>query len=93
MKAIVRKIDDNGRFILPKDIRHTFGLHDGSPLEITTTNEGILLKKHITGLDLIADLENVQRSINEESSIIGQDKAEQVKRCLQEALLLLRQAN
>ena len=93
MKAIVRKIDDNGRFILPKDIRHTFGLEDGSPLEITTTNEGILLKKHIAGLDLIADIENLQRSIKKEISIIGQDKAEQVQRCLQEALLLLRQAN
>lgn len=93
MKAIVRKIDDNGRFILPKDIRHTFGLDDGSPLEIITTNEGILLKKHNTGLDLITDIENLQRSIKEETSIIGQDKAEQVQRCLQEALLLLRQAN
>ncbi len=93
MKAIVRKIDDAGRIILPKDIRCTLGLNDGSPLEIITTNEGILLKKHITGLDLIADLENVQRSVKEEISIIGQDKVEQVQKCLQEALLLLRQAN
>jgi transcriptional pleiotropic regulator of transition state genes len=93
MKAIVRKIDDAGRIILPKDIRRTLGLIDGSPLEIITTNEGILLKKHITGLDLIADLENLQRSVKEERLVVGQDKVEQVQRCLQEALLLLRQAN
>lgn len=93
MKAIVRKIDDAGRIILPKDIRRTQGLIDGSPLEIITTNEGILLKKHITGLDLIADIENLQRSIKEVNSIVDQDKAEQVQKCLQEALMLLRQAN
>lgn len=26
MKVIIRKIDDAGRFILPKDIRYTLGL-------------------------------------------------------------------
>jgi AbrB family looped-hinge helix DNA binding protein len=90
MKAIVRKIDDLGRFVLPKDVRNSLGLIDGSLLEILPTSEGILLKKHISGFDLIEDIENLQRLVKEENSLLGQDKAEQVQRCLEEALSLLK---
>ena len=36
MKAtgIVRRVDDLGRVVIPKDIRRTIGIHDGEPLEI-----------------------------------------------------------
>ncbi|MBE5992687.1 MAG: AbrB/MazE/SpoVT family DNA-binding domain-containing protein [Paenibacillaceae bacterium] len=90
---IIRKIDHLGRLVLPKDIRSSMGLVDGSSLEILTTNEGILLKKYSVELSLITDIENLQRSVKEENSYVGQDKVDQIQRCLQEALLLLRQAN
>lgn len=36
MKAtgIVRRIDDLGRIVIPKEIRRTIGIHEGEPLEI-----------------------------------------------------------
>ena len=36
MKAtgIVRRIDDLGRIVIPKDIRRTIGIHEGEPLEV-----------------------------------------------------------
>lgn len=36
MKAtgIVRRIDDLGRIVIPKDIRRAMGIHEGEPLEI-----------------------------------------------------------
>lgn len=36
MKAtgIVRRIDDLGRVVIPKDIRRAMGIHEGEPLEI-----------------------------------------------------------
>ena len=36
MKAtgIVRRVDDLGRIVIPKDIRRTIGIHEGEPLEI-----------------------------------------------------------
>lgn len=90
---VIRKIDHLGRLVLPRDIRNSMGLVDGSSLEILATNEGILLKKYSAELSLITDIENLQRSVKEENSFVGQDKADQIQKCLQEALLQLRQTN
>ena len=49
MKAtgIVRRIDDLGRVVVPKEIRRTLGIREGDPLEIFTNREGgIILKKY-----------------------------------------------
>lgn len=49
MKAtgIVRRIDDLGRIVIPKEIRRTLRLREGTPLEIYTDAEGgIILKKY-----------------------------------------------
>lgn len=49
MKAtgIVRRIDDLGRVVVPKEIRRTLRLREGTPLEIFTDREGeIILKKY-----------------------------------------------
>ena len=48
MKAtgIVRRIDDLGRIVLPKEIRRTLRIREGDPLEIYTDNEGgVVLRK------------------------------------------------
>lgn len=41
MKAtgIVRRIDDLGRVVIPKEIRRTMRIREGDPLQITLTNE------------------------------------------------------
>ncbi len=49
MKAtgIVRRIDDLGRVVVPKEIRKTLHIREGDPLEIFTDREGeIILKKY-----------------------------------------------
>ncbi len=49
MKAtgIVRRIDDLGRIVVPKEIRRTLRIREGDPLEIFTDREGkIVLKKY-----------------------------------------------
>lgn len=49
MKAtgIVRRIDDLGRVVIPKEIRRTLRIREGDPLEIFTDREGaIVLKKY-----------------------------------------------
>lgn len=45
--GIVRRIDELGRVVIPKEIRRTLRIHEGSPLEIFTDHEGgIILKKY-----------------------------------------------
>ncbi|MBO5889594.1 MAG: AbrB/MazE/SpoVT family DNA-binding domain-containing protein [Clostridia bacterium] len=49
MKAtgIVRRIDDLGRIVLPKEIRKTLRINEGDPLEIYVEQNQILLKKYL----------------------------------------------
>lgn len=44
--GIIRRIDDLGRIVIPKEIRRNFHLHEGDPLELLTTKEGILLRNY-----------------------------------------------
>lgn len=49
MKAtgVVRRIDDLGRVVIPKEIRKTLRIKEGEPLEIFTDKEGqVILKKY-----------------------------------------------
>lgn len=49
MKAtgIVRRIDDLGRVVIPKEIRRTMHIKEGAPLEIfTDTQGGVIFKKY-----------------------------------------------
>lgn len=49
MKAtgVVRRIDDLGRIVIPKEIRRTLHIKEGDPLEIFTDKEGeVILKKY-----------------------------------------------
>lgn len=60
MKAtgIVRRIDDLGRVVIPKEIRRTMRIREGEPMEIFTGREGeIVLKKYSP----IEELENISK--------------------------------
>ncbi len=49
MKAtgIVRRIDDLGRVVIPKEIRRTMRIREGDPLEIYTENDGsVVFRKY-----------------------------------------------
>ena len=51
MKAtgIVRRIDDLGRVVIPKEIRRTLRIREGDPLEIFTDRDGeVIFKKYST---------------------------------------------
>lgn len=45
--GIVRRIDDLGRVVIPKEIRKTLRIREGDPLEIFTAKDGeVILKKY-----------------------------------------------
>ena len=49
MKAtgIVRRVDDLGRVVIPKEIRRTLAIKEGDALEIYTIDGGVLFRKYI----------------------------------------------
>lgn len=48
MKAtgIVRRIDDLGRVVIPKEIRRILNIQEGNALEIYTTEDGVLFRRY-----------------------------------------------
>ncbi|WP_164914424.1 AbrB/MazE/SpoVT family DNA-binding domain-containing protein [Aminipila luticellarii] len=85
MKAtgIVRRVDDLGRVVLPKELRRVLGIKEGDPLEIFVDNAGeIILKKYDTRREVSEKISDLIDYIEE-----TQDAPDQ------EVLSLLKQAN
>ncbi len=57
--GVVRRVDDLGRIVIPKEIRRTLRIRDGEELEIFTDNDMIVLKK----FSKVADLDSVSKKI------------------------------
>ena len=57
MKAtgIVRRIDDLGRVVIPKEIRRTMRIREGDPLEIFTDKDGELIFKKYSPIGELTD--------------------------------------
>lgn len=58
MKAtgIVRRIDDLGRVVIPKEIRRTLRIREGDPLEIFTDREGGVILKKYSPIDELSEI-------------------------------------
>lgn len=62
MKAtgIIRRVDDLGRVVIPKEIRRTCNIREGDPLEIFLQDGGVVFKKYLPNYrdDLITTLQS-----------------------------------
>lgn len=63
--GMVRKIDELGRIVIPKEIRNSLRLNTGDSVEIFIEDNKILLKKYSTLLGLEEELFNISKVINE----------------------------
>ena len=92
MKAtgIVRRIDDIGRVIIPKELRDAMRFEPGDQVEIFVDDDAIVYRKYKAAeiaLDLLADLEEsvsglddferkeIERHIRRIEMLLNQDKA------------------
>ena len=73
MKAtgIVRRIDELGRVVIPKEIRRTLRIKDGDPLEIFTDRDELMLKKYSPIATLEKFSEGTTRSLNDLSGYLA----------------------
>lgn len=67
MKAtgIVRRIDELGRVVIPKEIRRTLRIKEGDPLEIFTDRDELMLKKYSPIATLDKFSESTARTLND----------------------------
>lgn len=84
MKAtgIVRRIDDLGRVVIPKEIRRTMRIREGDPLEIYTEKDGeVIFKKYspigelgdfaVTYVETLAKISGVGACITDRDTVIA----------------------
>ena len=73
MKAtgIVRRIDELGRVVIPKEIRSTLRLKSGDPLEIFTDRDELMLKKYSPIASLEKFSEGTAKSLSELSGLVA----------------------
>lgn len=70
---MVRRIDDLGRIVIPKEIRKQLGIEDGDPLEIFINEDKIVLRKYSVSIGF---KELVRRLNNEFSNVKNEIETE-----------------
>lgn len=95
MKAsgIVRRIDDLGRIVIPKEIRKNLRLSEGCPMEIIPTQEGILLKKYYPETSLLDLLSATAKEVEEICVDLGPEKTGYIRKRIRDIQLLLKEEN
>ncbi len=89
MKAtgIVRRIDDLGRVVLPKELRKTMGISEKDPLEIFVDSQSIILRKYNATAEVVDVVNCLKRAISDNCDLPNRqqliEKAEEI-----DALLL-----
>ena len=74
MKAtgIVRRIDDLGRVVIPKEIRRTLRIREGDPLEIYTERDGeVIFKKYSPMGELTEFAAQICESLNKATDAVA----------------------
>ena len=76
--GVVRRIDELGRIVIPKEIRRNLGIRDGENIEIFIDNDSIILKKYYrmtTSSDLASNLcELIYNTFNYKIIITDREK-------------------
>lgn len=83
--GIIRRIDDLGRIVIPKEIRRSLAIKEGDPLEISLENNKICLERYQTGnIDVLDSLIQNIRS----DEYLEENKDEAVKLLVEARKLL-----
>lgn len=63
--GIVRRIDDLGRIVIPKEIRRELGIRDGDPLEIYREGTMVGFRKYYPNEEFTERLAEVEKRITD----------------------------
>lgn len=71
MKAtgIVRRVDDLGRLVLPKELRRTLHIKEADPIEFYVEGDTIILKKYDAVGDVLQLLDNTEGYIKQDVNL------------------------
>lgn len=92
MKAtgIIRRVDDLGRILLPKEVRRKAGIAEGTPMEIFIASDGIVLKKYNTEEELLNTVSVLIKAVDNSVDYLEEEKASAIRQHITEIRSLLK---
>lgn len=76
--GIVRRIDELGRVVIPREIRERYHIKDGDPLEIFTEDDKIVFRKFDTSDGKEEAVETLQEWLKDEEANTSLTDAEKI---------------
>jgi AbrB family looped-hinge helix DNA binding protein len=79
--GVVRRIDDLGRVVIPKEIRRNMLLEEGDPLEIFTDAENgtVTFKKYVPDYDFYDMVTDLERRFVFATEMVGHKNTNEIK--------------
>lgn len=93
MKAtgIVRRIDDLGRVVIPKEIRRTLRVREGDPLELFMDGKNLILQKYEPLPQFNEDIDNMTNDIYDLYGYNYKDKYAKIKKLFSDIKVILKE--
>lgn len=81
MKAtgIVRRVDDLGRIVIPKEIRRTLGVTDGTPMELFTEGKKLIVQKYIPEMGFKQSVDDLRKVFYETEEFSNSETANKIE--------------
>lgn len=87
LMGIIRRIDDLGRVVIPKEIRRGMKIREGDPLELFLTENGVEFRPYDYMQDVERAIQNLHLTVTEETNLENRDaileKIRELKQLLQ----------
>ena len=92
MKAIgiIRRIDDLGRIVIPKEIRRIYGFAESCPIEIFATDDGVVLKRYRTNDELMISVNALSEAVDGTVDDLDYEKVREIRNHIREIRGLLK---
>ena len=71
--GIVRRIDDLGRVVIPKEARRLMGITEGDPLELYYNGEYLCFKKYDASYPVVSTVRTLCEQLEEPGILNGMD--------------------
>ena len=88
--GIMRRIDNLGRIVIPKEIRRTYGIEDGDLVEIFTDSDGIILRKYRVEDELMNTVNVLSDAVEGYIDDLDCEKVQQIRKHIEEIRGLLK---
>lgn len=81
MKAtgIIRRIDELGRIVIPKEIRRQLGLRESTPMELFVEGNSVLFKKYVPEENLIDRIKDFEDAFVDLKFEMDREQAAQIE--------------